>query len=507
MKGPGLLAGIGLVLVLAAATIGTPADADLWGHITFGRDIITSGQIIQADPYAFTSDRAWVNHEWISEIAFAEVYRLAGSSGLVALKVLVIAALFALLWRHVKRTGPASGRAAVIAATVLGLAYVGTFWRTHTVRPQLFSVLFFAVLLITMTRVDEGRRWRLLLVAPLMALWVNVHGGWIVGLGVLGFWPAARILDSRVPLNERLIAATAGIAAAGATLLNPYGADMWRFLAETVRLGRSDIEEWGSVLTFPVALGVPWAITFAAAGLAIWRGGVQRRWDDVAIVALLAFASFRVSRLDAFFSLAVVILLTPQLTSVVTQVLERRRVAPAAKGSPEQQAPALGLILITVAAVGAMLVPATKIIGPYATCLTIDGGWVPDEGAGRFILHNRLKGRMLTWFDWGEYAIWHFGPDLQVSMDGRRETVYTDGTIQAHRKFYAADATASSYLRALNPDYIWLPKRLPVTDTLRAAGWMVAFDGSASVVLARAGSGPFEQPVSARNSRRCFPGP
>src|SRR5688572_1251255 len=178
MRGPGLLAGIGLVLVLAAATIGTPADADLWGHITFGRDIIATGQVIQADPYAFTSDRAWVNHEWLSEIAFAEAYRLAGSSGLVVLKLLVIFALFGLLWQHLKRLRPSPA----VAATVLMLAYVGTFWRTHTVRPQLFSVLFFAALLITMTRVDEGRRWRLLIVPPLMALWVNVHGGWIVGL-------------------------------------------------------------------------------------------------------------------------------------------------------------------------------------------------------------------------------------------------------------------------------------------------------------------------------------
>jgi hypothetical protein len=282
---------------------------------------------------------------------------------------------------------------------------------------------------------------------------------------------------------------------------------MWRFLAETVRLGRSDIEEWGPVLTFPIALGVPWAITLAAAGLAIWHGGARRRWDYAAIVALLAFASFRVSRLDAFFALAVVILLKPQLTALVTHFLERRRAGSAPQAVSERPAPVLGVIVITVVTVAAMTVPAAQIIGPYASCLTIAGGWVPDEEAGRFILHNRLKGRMLTWFDWGEYAIWHFGPDLQVSMDGRRETVYTDSTIQAHRRFYAADAPASSYLRALNPEYIWLPKRLPVTDTLRAAGWMVAFDGPVSVVFARAGTGPLDQAVTSRTARRCFPGP
>jgi hypothetical protein len=132
---------------------------------------------------------------------------------------------------------------------------------------------------------------------------------------------------------------------------------------------------------------------------------------------------------------------------------------------------------------------------------------VPEANAARFIQLNRLQGRMLTWFDWGEYAIWHFGPGLQVSMDGRRETVYTDATIQAHRRFYAADATASAYLRTLDPDYIWLPKRLPITGTLAQEGWLPAFSGPISVVFARAGAGPFQQVGPSTTGMRCFPGP
>jgi hypothetical protein len=418
------------------------------------------------------------------------------------LKVLVVAVLFLLLWRHIKRAHASP----LVVAAILVLAFVGTFWRTHTVRPQLFSVLFFAILLITLAKIDQGRRWMWLLIPPLMAVWVNVHGGWIVGVGVLGFWTAARLVNAQMPLHERLMLAVAGLLALGATLINPYGMDMWRFLGETVRLGRDDIEEWGSILTFPFALGLPWAMTFIAAVLAVWQGRPRPRWDYVAIVALLAFASFRVSRLDAFFSLATVILFTPELASVIGGLVRSRRAAHPAPRTA-QAAPAAGIIAITVITVAVMSVPAAKTIGPYATCMTIGGGWVPDEDAGRFILANRLKGRMLTWFDWGEYAIWHFGPDLQVSMDGRRETVYTEGTIQAHRRFYAADETASTYLRALNPDYIWLPKRLPITSTLMKSGWMTAFDGPVSVVLARAGAGPFEQVAASPTARRCFPGP
>ena len=499
---PSLLLGGGLTLLLLAAAVGTPADADLWGHITFGRDIVTDSTIVQPDPYSFTADRPWVNHEWLAEVVFFSIYRFGGSAGLIASKTALIAALCGLVWWRLRRVGAGWG----IGLSLTALAFAGTYWRMHSVRPQLFSVVFFAVLLIAIVEADAGRRRTLLVVPPLMALWVNLHGGWIVGMGVLGLWTAIRVLDSRIQLRERLVLAAAGIAAVTATLLNPYDAHMWTFLAETVQFGRADIEDWGSVLTSPVMLGVPWGLMVIAGGFAVWQAGRPRRIDYVGIVALLAFTSFRVSRLDAFFALAVVILLAPELSAAVEHYMRPAK-SRGAEAARQQPAPAFGIIVITVTAVAAMLVPAAKVIGPYATCLTIGGGWAPDEASGRFILHNRLKGRMLTWFDWGQYAIWHFGPELQVSVDGRRETVYTDGTIQAHRRFYAADETASSYLRALNPDFIWLPTRLPITRTLAQAGWQPVFNGPVSVVFARPGAGPFEQVANARAGMRCFPGP
>ena len=47
----------------------TKADADLWGHVRFGRDILRGG-IHDGDPYSFTSDIPWVNHEWLAEVLF-----------------------------------------------------------------------------------------------------------------------------------------------------------------------------------------------------------------------------------------------------------------------------------------------------------------------------------------------------------------------------------------------------------------------------------------------------
>ncbi|MGH9387172.1 MAG: hypothetical protein ACRD2N_23120 [Vicinamibacterales bacterium] len=491
--GPAVLVRAALILLVATAAIVTPTDADLWGHLTFGRDIVTSGTPLQTDVYSFTSDRAWVNHEWLAEVSFFSAYRVGGSAGLILFKLAIIATLLACVWTHLRKVAPQD-----LCWFLVGLTFVGTFWRTHNVRPQLFSVLLFTFVLLCIKAADAGRRTRLYFVPPIVALWANLHGGWVVGLAVYGLWAIARTTDQRVPLKLRVLPLAIGLLAGAATLLNPWGSGLWTFLAETVRPARADIEEWAPVTQYPLALGIPWGLTVASGGLALWRGGLPSRLDYLGVIGVLSVLAFFVGRLDAFFVLAVVILLAPQLAA-------SWKGGQAASASRQQR----GMVAVTVIGVLGMLVPVARFVAPYSTCLPIGGAWAPDSQGARFISENRLTGRMLTWFDWGEYVIWHFGPALRVSMDGRRETVYSDATIQAHRRFYEGDATAIPYLRQLTPDFLWLPSSLAVARQMESAGWSPLFAGLASTIwsrsLTRAPSQSSERP--ARSELRCFPGP
>ncbi|MCC7008012.1 MAG: hypothetical protein IT184_04285 [Acidobacteria bacterium] len=484
-----VLASAAGLLVLTTALV-TPADADLWGHLRFGLDILASGDARQRDQYSFASDRPWVNHEWLTELAIAAVYRAGGPGALIAMKLAIVGACLWMVWHHYRRAGASVD----IAVFAMALAFTGTYWRTHTIRPQLFSVLLMSVLLALMRRAERGRSTSLLLVPPLMALWANLHGGWIVGAGVFGVWASLGIVDSTLPLRSRAARAAAALLAVTATLATPEGVELWRFLATTVRLGRDDIQEWSSTLSSPIALGVPW---LAAAGTAAWAAyrTRTRRLDRLVLAVLLAIASFRVSRLDAFFALAIVFLWSDEIVAA----WPRRRLAWPRLAAPQ--------IAVAMAAVGVMAMPVAGIARPFAGCLTMAGDWLPEPDAVRFAHANRLRGRMLTWFDWGEYAIWHLGPDLKVSFDGRRETVFSADTIASHRRFYAGDDKGWDLLDRLQPDYIWLPRHLPVVPQLERRGWVAIFTGSSSTMLARAGAGPFTPITTTPPARRCFPGP
>ena len=56
-------------LIVLCFLAGTGADPDLFGHLTFGREIVHALRVHATDPYSFTSDVRWVNHEWLTEAA------------------------------------------------------------------------------------------------------------------------------------------------------------------------------------------------------------------------------------------------------------------------------------------------------------------------------------------------------------------------------------------------------------------------------------------------------
>jgi hypothetical protein len=132
----------------------------------------------------------------------------------------------------------------------------------------------------------------------------------------------------------------------------------------------------------------------------------------------------------------------------------------------------------------------------------------PEAEAAGFIKEQRLQGRMLTFFDWGEYAIWHLAPDVKVSMDGRRETVYSQALIDAHSHLYWNRPDATDVVGELNPDFVWLPASMEALSALEREGWLRIFSGPVSVILARRTDGPPKVVTTTMTPalRRCFPG-
>jgi hypothetical protein len=501
-----------VLVAITVLTFTTHADPDLWGHVRFGQDILAARAIPVADPYSFSSDRPWVNHEWLAEIVMAASYELAGSVGLVLLKTALVAIMLAiLLWSLGTDRLPT-----VPHDFLVFLAVAASFSRIVPVRPQLFSLVLFCGLLAFLKQSERHPR-ALLPIPVLFIAWVNLHGGWLVGLGTLLGWSMVRLVAPSTsglsPLNEDRIPergatsaadrrriASVAILAVLATFVNPYGARMWTFLYETVGFVRPDIRDWQPIVRLPLGFVMPWALGVITAILAVARGGWPPNPARALVCSMLAIGSALVSRLDAFFGLSVVLLLAPQVARAWPRSATRREQPEASKAAGR---PARSLRLVLAASA----VAAGLAIAHHPTCVAINPEWAPEPDLVNVISSHARTGRMLTWFNWGEYVIWFFGPDLKVSIDGRRETVYSDPLISDHLDFYFDRPSGRDLAERLNPTVIWLPSSLPVVGRLVREGWIPIYRGPVSVVLAR-NAAPGAPPAAGDpTAARCFPGP
>ncbi|HSL20300.1 MAG TPA: hypothetical protein VK886_02105 [Vicinamibacterales bacterium] len=468
----------------------TDADPDLWGHVRFGLDMLATGTLPAVDPYSFTSDVPWVNHEWLSELAMGMAYRVGGNAGLVALKLACIAVIVLALHGGLRRfrTDPRT------YDVFMTLVLISIWPRLVPIRPQIFSFACFAILLTIVRGVREGRRHVEWALPPLFAVWVNLHGGWIVGLAAVAIWLPFTVAAAATA-RRRILLAAAATASLAATLVNPYGFGLWRFLLNTVGLSRPVIYDWQpfSALPWPILLLEAVFPLFVAVRMIGSRTRPPVAHAGVAL--LLAALTWRVSRVDVFFHLSLALLIVPSLHAA------RHPAAAPADARPAWRPAQLAIVGVTTV----LFIAAAAA---NARHVHLRAGLQLDAGALAYLRDVAEPRRLLTWYNWGEYALWHLAPSgVRVSMDGRRETVYSEQVVDDHFAFYDGEARLLRYPDAIGADAIWLPATMPVVPRLVADGWREAYRSDVSVVLVRGGGTREPQRHKGVVSAGVFPGP
>ncbi|MBI2362717.1 MAG: hypothetical protein HYV15_04975, partial [Elusimicrobia bacterium] len=237
--------GVSLVCLAAALSLfALPlANPDLFWHLSAGRWMAEHGALPRADWLSHTRAGApWSDFEWLPQLLYHAVHRAGGMAGLFALKAGLMCAVSAALWRGLGLYGAGPlGR----ALGVLGWALASP--AANDLRPENFSVLFFILLLTGLERRRrEGREaWAagaLAAVFLLLAVWANLHAGFVYGLALLALYGGAAAWRRR-----RILPLGAVAAGAAGSLVNPFGAGVysvtlghWAELGELTRY----IREW-----------------------------------------------------------------------------------------------------------------------------------------------------------------------------------------------------------------------------------------------------------------------
>jgi len=262
-------------LVTLTSTMGA---VDLAYQIRAGNGIVETGALPHVDTYAFTTAGVrWLDQQWGAQVTLALVHRAGGWMALVVLRALLIGATYGLVYLACRARGAGRRTSSLLtlAGIVLGL-------RGLALRPQLFALLLLAASLWVLAgRRDHPRRlWCLPVFAVAMA---NLHGAFVLVPVLAGLTLLEDVLDRDPGARRTLLV---GVVATAATLLNPFGAEAWRyaFRIATNPVIRDTISEWRPTSVATVSGGVFAASVVLIGALFVHRG----RPVDLAALAWLA---------------------------------------------------------------------------------------------------------------------------------------------------------------------------------------------------------------------------
>ncbi len=166
-------------------------DFDVPLHLITGEYLIKDVAAAGENVFSFTNPGyAWVNDKWLENVLIYLVDAISGAAGLVLFRIGLVLALGWMVWKAMQ-TGP--GGPALRLAILSLVPWVA--YERFNLRPELFSLVLVPLMVWFVARDKPGPRdW--ILVAALHAVWVNLHGYWIVGPLVLIAFLAGDAVES-----------------------------------------------------------------------------------------------------------------------------------------------------------------------------------------------------------------------------------------------------------------------------------------------------------------------
>ncbi|HEX9882654.1 MAG TPA: hypothetical protein VGA79_01685 [Desulfobaccales bacterium] len=492
----GLKTALGFLVVTGALhnLKNTLADPDLWGYLAFGRLWWETGKFPYQDVFSYVPTLSpWIYHEWLTGVLFYPLYQSLGAPGLQLARYTLGLAAAGLVYLTARKRG-ADPLAAALglwgAQLFLALGY-------SPVRAQVFTYGFFALYLYILEGARHTRNWRSLwLLVPIQAVWCNLHGGFVAGLGLIALYALGEGLSRRPwrPYAEMLVLA------ALATLINPYGPAYWKYLVRAVLMPRPEITEWASLLEAyrqGIISGqkLSYFLTLVAFGVAL---GWWARWRDLTAALALAVTfclGWRHQRHLVFFLLLAGAYFPLLLTAYLAALRSRAPVA-AACARVGRRLPCLGAVVLALTlGYGFLNAAPWSIKTPAQPGTGVTSSIYYPVGAADYIRQRRLSGKLLLEFNWGEYAIWELFPRCRVALDGRYETVYADEVAAAYFEFIDGRPGWQDFLRDYPPDLVLVDSRSRIYALLLGAdGWRLLYADPGCALFVRSlgggGQGP-----------------
>jgi hypothetical protein len=437
------LALIAVGIAAFALTIGPITDIDTYWHVLIGQEILDTQTVTNLGNSWSTFDASWRTTQWLFEVLMAGVQATAGWAGIIWLRTaLVLVFLTAYALMLLKRATPA----AVLVVFPLSLIPVSYFFQERPLLASLIALIWLSAVAFDLLVAGHAPRW--FVIAPLVIVWANLHGMWVLAPALFAVLAIGFVLDRSQ--DKRSLAFTAAKLSALSLIagcITPLGLSSL-VIAFQFKAATANIAEWQPATVWSTTtMGF---LAIIALTLATW---IRRRepvpWSQlVFVLALFAFGASAFRNI-----LPATILLAPLAASTLSTLhpLRSRPVSPEEKKS--------------LVVVGVGLISVTLVSGLWLTA-QVDplGKAKPLTIATKLSSINGPKRVLNTYNSSGVLAAFG-GKDIKLAIDGRADRnggPYIDRYIKAEK----LEGDWQELLRQVQPNFAVLGKDTALTYEL-----------------------------------------
>jgi hypothetical protein len=393
------------------------ADADPCWHWQQGNWMLQHHAVLRTEIFSHTRGGApLVNMWWLSEIVTALLGNLFGWGGIALVAAVACATCVWLLHRQLLAEGDD-----LLLSTVLTLLAAGACATHWLARPHVATQLLMLVFAWQLRWFDRGRttaRTLLISLPLLMALWANLHGGFVFGFALIGIYFVGTVVSwacatagQRPALRHRATILTAlGVACLLTSLLNPDG---WRLPLQVVRYMASPLIMGFAQEYLPVSFRDPTMLPFLLevflAFLILWIVHPRPRVMDVLLLIVWSGLAFHIGRNVPLFALVATPIVAEHWNAYLraaspSRFVHRWRSFSANLTSVDQRAGARGLPALAIVAMMLILAKPQLFGGQPLVRTELPADRFPIA-AVEFLRQspNAVRGEMFNDFMWGGY--------------------------------------------------------------------------------------------------------
>ena len=456
-------------------------DADFWFHLKTGQYVFSTHSVPRNELFSFTyRGIPWVAHGWLSGVFFYSVWTTVGPKFLIFVFALLTVVAF---WIAFKRANshPLFAGLAVLIGVWTAIPNLG-------VRPRVFSILFVSIFLAFLHGFTKGirERWIWLLI-PMLALWANLHGGFLLGLALIALTAVGMVLDRAVgvleqpdlflPRLKKLALLFVGCGLAG--LVNPYGIGLYTKPIAVLRspIFQDLVTDWMSP-NFHLASNRPLLLLIIMTIGVLALSPKRPKPGELLLFLTMLYATLKTQRNAVFFALVSVPLFATFCQSWFESTSFGRTFGVARAHSDSRLA-----VLLSVGFFLPIILFAGRLKATFYSNPTQESLEVPVR-AVEYLKQNGLTGNTLTVPNvWGAYVFWA-APNNPVYIDGR--DVYPDAFVKEYVDVYQGRLDWHPSFAKHNVQLVLIePDRVLARELAESSEWEKIYQDNMSLVFKR----------------------